>query len=379
MDTSQSQHWRHSAQLPLNWAATIPTTRSQRHTSARHLDIDFPLHPAQPYQAHSMAFFGLRRVCHVAVHAGRMQLHRWLPGCLSLLILGGCAQIPPALPLVGMAWDVNHQRMLPMSEVLQQAGAADIVLLGETHDNSDHHAIEVAFLEALAKNQSPVLVMEQYDLEQQAALDAVAGPEQSEIARLEALQRMMGKGWEWPGYRALLAAAVHRDIPVVAANASRNLLRQVSNQGFTALGPGRSEALQLDTGWSAAQQTLLSSEIADGHCGSLPPEAVAAIALAQRARDAIMADRILAHPTTPVLAILGRGHVRRDLGVPVYLGQRAGNRRFISVGLVETAESAVASDYDNGRLGALYDFVLFTKPLIRKTDPCTAFAPTGGK
>lgn len=322
---------------------------------------------------------GVQRFRNVAAFVCRTPTHRWLPGCLSLLFLSGCAQIPAPSPLAGMAWDVNHQRMLPMSEVLQRASTADIVLLGETHDNPDHHAIEVAFLDALAAKQSPVLVMEQYDLEQQAALDAIARSDQNETTRLEALQRMMGAGWDWPGYRALLATAVHRHIPVVAANASRSLLRHVSTQGFAALGPGRAEALQLDTGWSAAQQTLLSSEIAEGHCGSLPLNAVGTIALAQRARDAIMADRILAQPVAPVLAILGRGHVRNDLGVPIYLRQRAGSRRFVSIGLVEAAESVAASDYDNSRLGALYDFVLFTKPVLGRTDPCATFSPTAGK
>lgn len=298
-----------------------------------------------------------------------------LPLWLSLSLLSGCAQLPARAPLAGMAWDVNRQRLLPVADVLRRTGAADIILLGETHDNPDHHAIETTILDTVAARRPAVLVLEQYDLEQQPALDAIARSDDDHPARLVALQRLMGAGWEWPGYQPLLATAIRRGLPVVAANASRATLRQVSKEGFAALGPGQATRLGLEGGWSAAQQSLLGAEIAEGHCGSLPAPAVAAIALAQRARDAVMADRILAQPSAAVVAILGRGHVRHDLAVPVYLRQRAGNRRFISLGLVETNGSDVPTDYDSSRLGALYDFILFTRPVIRKNDPCVGLTP----
>ena len=310
-----------------------------------------------------------------AAAAGRVQAGLLGSVWFWVLLLAGCAQVPVAPPLAGMAWDVGGQRILPFAEVLQQAGAADIVLLGETHDNPEHHAIELAILDALATMRTGTLVLEQYDLEQQPALDAIARSGDSDMARLAALERLMPAGWEWPGYQPLLATAVRLGLPVVAANASRATLRQVSKEGFAVLGPGRGMQLGLDTDWSPARQSLLSSEIAEGHCGSLPAPAVTAIALAQRARDALMADRILAQPSKPVIAILGRGHVRRDLAVPFYLQQRVGNRRFISVGLVEAGDSAAATDYEKSSLGALYDFIVFTKPVRRKADPCAGFAP----
>ena len=303
----------------------------------------------------------------------------WLTRCLPILLLSGCAQITHQPTLAGKAWDVRHRRMLTLSEVMRHAAAVDIVLIGETHDNPTHHAIETALLETLSARRAAVLVMEQYDLEQQPALDAIARSRDNPLMRLTALQKLMGTGWEWPGYQPLLAAAVHNNLPVIAANASRANLRQVALQGFDALGPDNAARLGLDTGWSKPQQTLLLGEIAEGHCGSLPAEAVSAIALAQRARDALMADRILAQSAAPIIAVLGRGHVRHDIGVPVYLKRRAENRRFITIGLVEAGDSNVASDYDSSALGVLYDYVVFSAPTPRKSDPCEAFAPASKK
>ena len=299
--------------------------------------------------------------------------------CLPLLLLSGCAQILHQPTLAGTAWDVRQQRNLTLSEVMRQAQAADIVLLGETHDNAAHHAFETALLETLSARRSAVLVLEQYDLEQQSALDRIARSGDDQMARRTALQHLMGAGWEWPGYQPLVAAALRYNVPIVAANASRATLRQVAEQGFDALGRDSASRLGLDTGWNNSQQMLMRGEIAEGHCGSLPAEAVSAIALAQRARDALMADRILAQSTAPVIAVFGRGHVRRDIGVPVYLQQRAGNRRFISIGLVEVGASNVASDYDSSALGVLYDYVVFSAPTPRKVDPCEAFAPASKK
>ena len=303
----------------------------------------------------------------------------WITRCLPILLLSGCAQITHQPTLAGTAWDVRHQRMLTLSEVLRHSDAADIVLIGETHDNATHHAIESTLLESLSARRSAVLVMEQYDLEQQPALDAIARSHDDQATRLTALQKFMGTGWEWPGYQPLLAAALRNNLPVIAGNASRATLRQVALQGFDALGPGSASRLGLDTGWSKPQQTLLLGEIAEGHCGSLPAEAVSAIALAQRARDALMADRILAQSAAPVIAILGRGHVRHDIGVPVYLKRRAEDRHFITIGLVEAGDSKVASDYDSSALGVLYDYVVFSAPTLRKSDPCEAFVPASKK
>ena len=174
-----------------------------------------------------------------------------------LMAQAGCGAIQaPSSGEAEQPWKVSDQRHVAFSELVRQARGADIVLLGETHDNPAHHATQRRLLESLA-DRKPALVMEQFDLEQQASLDAILRSGGTRQEKLQALKALMKPGWEWPGYEGLLATALERGLPVLAANISREALREVSRNGVAALGDGASAQLGLDTGWSAAQQAKI--------------------------------------------------------------------------------------------------------------------------
>lgn len=295
-------------------------------------------------------------------------MRRLLPaGLLAAFLMAqaGCGTIRSASNAdAGQPWEVSARRHVAFSELLRQARDADIVLLGETHDNPAHHATQKRVLESLA-DRTPALVMEQFDLEQQASLDAILRSGGTQQEKLLALKTLMKPGWQWPGYEGLLTTALERGLPVLAANISREALREVSRNGVATLGDGASAQLGLDTGWSAAQQASLRQEVEASHCGMLPEAAVGAMADAQRVRDAIMADRLLAAPGSAV-AILGRGHVRQDLAVPIYLKQRAPQKKVLSVAL---AEGELAQDAPQP-----YDYVIPGPAVSRAEDPCAELA-----
>lgn len=279
----------------------------------------------------------------------------------SLMVQAGCGAVQTAgSGEAGQPWKVSDQRHVAFSELVRQARGADIVLLGETHDNPAHHAAQRRLLESLA-DRTPALVMEQFDLEQQASLDAILRSGGTQREKLKALEALMKPGWQWQGYEGLLTTALERGMPVLAANISREALREVSRNGVATLGNDASAQLGLDTGWSAAQQASLRQEVEDAHCGMLPEAAVGAMVNAQRVRDAIMADRLLSAPGTAV-AILGRGHVRQDLAVPIYLKQRAPQKKVLSVAL---AEGELVRDAPQP-----YDYVIPAKAVSRAEDPC---------
>lgn len=89
---------------------------------------------------------------------------------------------------------------------------------------------------------------------------------------------------------------------------------------------------------------------------------------AQRARDAVMADTMLSFGDA--VAIVGRGHARRDMGVPLYLAARAPDATMLSLGLVEVDTPTDPAAYAHGPLGQLHDYLWFTPGTRRKADPC---------
>ena len=119
------------------------------------------------------------------------------------------------------------------------------------------------------------------------------------------------------------------------------------------------------------RSAVLQREVLDAHCGQLPDSALPGMVMAQRARDAVMADVLLKRTTGSSVAILGRGHARNDVGVPLYLAQRAPGAKVVSVGLVEVdSEQTGALDYFAANTeGSHFDYVWFTKRAARG-DPC---------
>jgi len=294
---------------------------------------------------------------------------------ILLAMLCACAPLAPdAAEAEARIWHTSAKRYIDIDALLQQVAAADIVLMGETHDNPAHHALQERVLAALAEREPPpVLVMEQFDIEQQARLDAIMASGASREIKLTAYKALMNEAWEWQGYQPLLALAVDHGLPVLAANISRTSLRDVMRRGQDALGSGEPQRLGLTAGWRREQQAALEKDIAESHCDALPPPAIVALTLAQRARDAVMADQLLSVRGRKAVAILGRGHVRQDLAVPLYLKMRSPRTSVLAVGMVESTTPVAVETTAYGPLGQRFDAVVSAGNVKRDADPCAAF------
>jgi uncharacterized iron-regulated protein len=264
--------------------------------------------------------------------------------------------------LAGRIWDTRAQRFVDGDTVLGAARAAHIVLLGETHDNAEHHALQLRVLEAMVRaGRRPALVMEQLDREHQAALDAErARPGRTLDSVLDAA-RFDRRGWKAEGYRDLVAFALEHGLPIVAANISRADARAIVRA------PARAGLPPVD----ARVEEELARDIERGHCGErIEPALMAGMVAAQRARDAALAQALAAAAKTGVAVLIaGLGHVRADRGVPGYLSTRP-----LIIGFVEVDGGKDAPDQLDAVFAtpASYDFAWFTEPAER-ADPCAGF------
>ncbi|HYD94721.1 MAG TPA: ChaN family lipoprotein [Noviherbaspirillum sp.] len=303
-------------------------------------------------------------------------LARFLLCAALALLLSSCMHLrdPHARshPLTGKIWDVAAGRFVEPSAVVERALAARFVLLGEIHDNVEQHRIQARLLEAIVQGgKRPALVMEQYDVEQQDQLNGALQGGSTQGDKLRVLSDLMRKGWDWPLYAPLVTVAVQQKLPLIAANMPREALRKVAREGYGVLGSGAEARLAIERVWSPERQQQLAQEIAFGHCGKVPDHMLEAIAKSQRARDAVMADMLLLVRKTGGVAIIGRNHARLDMGVPLYLAARAPDDKVLSVGLMEVdPRTTDPAAYAIGPLGPLHDYLWFTQPTRRKSDPC---------
>jgi uncharacterized iron-regulated protein len=272
-------------------------------------------------------------------------------------------------PLSGRIWDTHAGGWVAMPEMERRLMRARYVLLGEVHDNAEHHRLHYGLLAALVRgSRRPAIAMEQFDRENQAALHRVQNEPTPTPELLKTAGRFDARGWNWSYYEPMIRLALDHRLPILAANLSRADAFRITKEGTTAvLGATTVTALHLGQALPDSARMRLEQVIVDGHCGKAPGNILPGMVAAQRARDAIMAQTVQAHAAAVLIA--GNGHVRRDFGVPHYLAQYADGQDVRVVGFIEV-DSAKPAPTDYVTAGTPeYDYVVFTPPTPRP-DPC---------
>jgi uncharacterized iron-regulated protein len=246
--------------------------------------------------------------------------------------------------------------------------APSVLLLGEVHDNAIQHALRLEALQKLLiTGARPALLMEQFDREQQAAIDTLRAAR----ARIDAAAIITAGagsgGWNWTYYRPFIDLALAYDLPIVAANVSRADGRRVMSQGLAANGFEATVPLDI--------AKALGGSIEASHCGMLDAATAQRMVPVQVARDQFMAGLIEANAARGVVLLAGNGHVRKDLGVPRWL-TAATRAKTKSHGYLEAGDDTGAAK--SGAANTAYDIVNFT-PAQKRDDPCEAMRGKGQK
>lgn len=317
-----------------------------------------------------------------------------------MLLLSGCAQpvavVAPATPPtasttsaepwltqldreqapVGKIWDVKAGTFVTEAVLAVRVAKARFVLVGERHDNPDHHRLQARVVQQLVRaGRHPALVLEMLEPSQQELAERYLATPNATAAGFGA-----AVGWEktsWPPfseYQPIFEAALAGKLTVVAGNPAQADVKALVKQGPLALGSEREHELGLDQPFPEALQAPLLDELRASHCGQLPEELLPAMALAQRARDAQLAQSMLtAGATDGAILIAGGGHARLDRAVPRYLAAAAPGSSSVSISLREvrhgqTDPASYAAPSDEGP----FDYVWFT-PRGSDEDPCASF------
>lgn len=264
--------------------------------------------------------------------------------CLALA-LGGCQASLPALPAwqssegrahpeLGHIVELASGQLLNPGQLVQRLAVAPRVLVGEKHDNPDHHALQLWLLRALqAQRAQGSLLLEMLQPEQQPLLDRLAEqPVPADLPQALAWQ----DGWDWQMYGPIVTEALRQRIPLLAANLSPGQMRQAYRQPASLVGE-RSNA--------PAVKAALLQQVRAGHCGMLPDSQLPAMLAVQQQRDRRMAERLLAAPQ-PALLFAGAYHVRKDLGVPLHLADLGAQGSSRVLLLVEAGEQVEAGQAD---------------------------------
>jgi len=237
---------------------------------------------------------------------------------------------------------------------------ADVVILGEVHDNPVHHAHQAQAVAALA----PAALVFEMLTPDQAAL--VTEANRGDAAALGAALGWEASGWpDFSMYHPIFTAAPRARI--YGAALPREDVRRAVGEGAAAILGDDAERFGLTTPLPAAEQAEREADQMAAHCNAMPAEMMPGMVEAQRLRDAALARaavQAMAETGGPVAVIAGSGHARRDWGIPAALAVAAPELSVLSVGQIE-AEGAAEPEQP-------FDLWLVTEPTPRE-DPCAAF------
>ena len=214
------------------------------------------------------------------------------------------------------------------SDVLARMAQRQVVLLGETHDNSDDHAWQLATLGALHLLRPDMVIgFEAFPRRAQPVLDKWIAGDLSERQLLELTD--WEKVWGWPAnlYLPLFRFARINRIPMRALNVDQALVKEISAKGWEAVPEAQREGV---TRPAAPSPTYLDDlfevyklhpEGGDPGKNRQSPSFLHFVdsqttwdrAMAQGLGDAARASGEASRPL--VVGIMGSGHIRYGRGV----------------------------------------------------------------
>ncbi len=296
---------------------------------------------------------------------------------LSLLWLPQAVQ-PTVAPSVSVAvyvpervYDTRRQAFADLESMLADLAKADVVFVGEQHDDPNTHRLESAILDGLRRRGVPVtLSLEMFERDAQPGVNSYLAGGITE-------EDFLKSSGPWPrystDYRTLVEMARAQGWPVVAANVPRRFASSVARTGLTAL----DTLTPTERSWVAAELKCPKdayfdrfAETMSGHDG---PDAPKASTEEQRAtteryyfsqcvKDETMADAIASgfeqFNRKLVVHVNGAFHSDFGLGTVARVRRRLGERRVavVSVLPVKDLDTLTPAGDDLKRA----DYLLYT-------------------
>ena len=127
----------------------------------------------------------------------------------TLVSIPGFAQLQPLQewesplyannPLVGRIWHGTSEQFVEIQHLVNAIESANYLLLGEKHDNPDHHLLQLMVLNHLIEQMRVANVaFEMMDSDDQAALDQISQHNLTTLEGLKAYLRWDEEGWNPP-------------------------------------------------------------------------------------------------------------------------------------------------------------------------------------
>lgn len=269
------------------------------------------------------------------------------------------SRLPPdiveraAMPFFGIRSDGER---LPPEALLRELSQADLICVGERHDNPHDHWAELRIVRGLLarapmSGREVAIGLEMIQQPFQRQLDAYLSWDIDEAELVEDVEWHDRWGYDFGYYRPVLEHARRARLRVLALNAPKELTRKVAREGLDALDEAEQEKLpELDL--DDAEHRRWFDRATSGH--PVPGSDRDRLYAAQVVWDETMAEAAAKHlkgrlPQRQLVVLAGSGHCRTD-AIPARVRRRvpaeiAAVRVVIQPAEAEAGEALDGFDY----------------------------------
>lgn len=264
-------------------------------------------------------------------------------------------------------YDTRSQKVISVDDIISNMDNADVLFLGEEHNDSTCHVLELTLFTKLAAKYpgKTALSMEMFETDCQNVLNEYLGG----LIREKNFFTEARAWHNYKDYRPLIEQAKAQHLPVIAANAPGRYVNMVNRMGLTSLeklnkiGKSWLPPLPIDTATGAYYEKFL--QIMGGHAGNMGGMQ---LYQAQTLWDATMGWSIAQfekkHRDYKILQINGGFHSEDKLGAAAQLKKYSSKVKVLNI--------ACFSDerFDNpdwSKFSKDNDYILLTDPKLPKT------------
>lgn len=262
----------------------------------------------------------------------------WALVAMVLMALPGCAtteRLPwesPYRPLGGTKegeiFHVSTGMRVSKDQLIDIIGGARVIYLGETHDNVRAHQVQLEIIRGLAERFPDQLAvgMEMFQRPYQKVMDRWSRGDLSEREFLRLSGWYGNWGMDYGYYRAILNYIREEHLPLLALNASSELVRAMRNHGLHSLSQTWGHHLP-EMDFSDPYHRQLIKAFYNAH----PPTSAPSFEVFYQIYvlwDETMAETLANYLTTEegqkkkVVVLAGGNHVRFGFGIPRRLFRR---------------------------------------------------------
>ncbi|EAI8502963.1 iron transporter, partial [Campylobacter coli] len=238
--------------------------------------------------------------------------------------------------------DTHTQKKISFEDMILELLKADVILLGEKHDETKHKISQVMIFNALEGNLSSQNIS--FDV----ALEMLASTEQNHLDKAFKNKKTIktneltnalnwDKGWKWKDYDQFVNAVFYSRAKILGANLSRSEITSIYNGVQPLKG-------YVSTTNEVKKQIFDIISLSHKLNPQENKELLDKLVEIQQFKDRRMAD-VLVHHTNKVLLLAGSYHTSKKIGIPLHIQDFKSDKKIVVVNLNYGERDLKDSDY----------------------------------